>query len=206
MELLTSHTSWHALISYIGVANKMEKAIAFSSKRRYLMKRLISLSARPGTIVLAILIAHILAACSPAPAAVTPEPVLPGTGGGTVQIGDNPEFGPILVTADGMTLYTNTVDTPEDLRCTDITCTGIWPPYIVDAEPAAGEEIPGSLGTVTRPDGSLQVTYNQLPLYTFYLDNGPGDANGDGFTDFGGTWHVVPVEGSSGASSSGSGG
>ena len=104
-----------------------------------------------------------------------------------------------------MTLYTNTVDTPDDLRCTNLACTGFWPPYTVDAELTASEEIQGSLGTITRPDGSTQLTYKDQPLYTFYLDKQPGEAKGNGFTDLGGTWHVVtlgdpqsaPVESSS---------
>jgi predicted lipoprotein with Yx(FWY)xxD motif len=107
---------------------------------------------------------------------------------------DNPELGQILVTVDGMTLYTNTVDTPGDLKCINIACTGFWPPFTVEAQPTAEEGIPGSLGTITRPDGSTQITYNDQPLYTFYLDRAPGDASGNGFTDFGGTWHVVPPE------------
>jgi len=99
----------------------------------------------------------------------------------------------VLATSDGLTLYTNTVDTAENLHCIDSACTGFWPPYTVDAEPAAGVEIQGSLGTVIRPDGSKQVTFNQQPLYTFYLDKQPGDAKGNGFSDLGGTWHVVTL-------------
>jgi predicted lipoprotein with Yx(FWY)xxD motif len=148
----------------------------------------------------------IVVACSSSTAAETPSSPMPATGSETVQIADNAEFGKILVTVDGRTLYTNTVDTPEALKCTNIACTGFWPPYIVEAQPNAVEELPGSLGTVTRPDGSMQVTYNNQPLYTFYQDRQPGETSGDGFTDFGGTWHVVPVDSSSGASSNGNSG
>jgi predicted lipoprotein with Yx(FWY)xxD motif len=173
---------------------------------------------------LLIVFSLIVAACSsPAaagtyPAATAPSPAttdstseaLPATGGGTVQVANNPEFGQILVNPDGMTLYTNTVDTPDNLRCTNIACTSFWAPYTVDAEPTASEGISGSLGTVTRPEGTTQVTYNQQPLYTFYLDKQPGDVKGDGFVDFGGTWHVVALGsapgGSSSDSSSGTGG
>ena len=118
---------------------------------------------------------------------------IPVTGSTAVQVLDNPEFGQVLATSDGLTLYTNTVDSAENLRCIDIACTGFWPPYTVDAEPAAGAEIQGSLGTVIRPDGSKQVTFNQQPLYTFYLDKQQGDAKGNGFSDLGGTWHVVTL-------------
>jgi predicted lipoprotein with Yx(FWY)xxD motif len=158
------------------------------------MKRLISRPLRPELAGLLIVFSLVLAACGSSAIEDTTPVALPATGGGTVQVANNTEFGQILVTLDGKTLYTNTVDTPEDLQCTNIACTGFWPPFTVDAEPTAGEEIPGSLGTVTRPDGSVQVTYNQQPLYTFYLDRQSGDVKGNGFTDFGGTWHVVTLE------------
>jgi predicted lipoprotein with Yx(FWY)xxD motif len=172
------------------------------------MKNLISLKARPVAAGLLMALALVIAACSPAPlnetqepispatGSETQEPILPDTGGGTIQVADHQEFGPILVNPEGMTLYTNTVDSPEDLRCINIACTGFWPPFTIDGEPAGGEDLPGSLGTVERPDGTTQVTYNEQPLYTFYLDNQPGDAKGEGFIDFGGTWHVISVEGS----------
>lgn len=166
------------------------------------MKHLISLTPRPKLTGLLIGFALIVAACG---SSATPESTavaLPPTGGGTVQVVNNPKYGQILVNSDGMTLYTNTVDTPENLRCTNLACTGFWPPYTVDAEPTASKDIQGSLGTITRPDGSKQVTYNQQPLYTFYLDKQPGDTQGNGFTDFGGTWHVVTIGSSPGESSS----
>jgi predicted lipoprotein with Yx(FWY)xxD motif len=181
------------------------------------MKRFISLIRRPLWIGLMIGFSLLLGACSAsvatvtapgvtpapsaantqtaplAPPATSTQAAIPVTGSTAVQVLDNPEFGQVLATSDGLTLYTNTVDTAEDLRCINIACTGFWPPYSVDAEPTAGAEIPGSLGIVNRPDGSKQVTFNQQPLYTFYLDKQQGDAKGNGFTDFGGTWHVVTL-------------
>ncbi len=117
------------------------------------------------------------------------------TGSGSVRVADVPQLGQILVTPDGKTLYTNTVDTPGNLRCVDISCTGLWKPFTMDAQPTAGSDVPGKLELITRPDGSKQVAYNQQPLYTFYLDLTAGDAKGNGFTDFGGTWHVVTLTG-----------
>jgi predicted lipoprotein with Yx(FWY)xxD motif len=155
------------------------------------MKRLILLTARPGSIGLLIIFSLILVACSSTAATEPSSGALPATGGKTIQIANNSALGQLMVTPDGKTLYTNTVDTPEDLRCTQIACTRFWPPYIVNGESTAGEGITGSLGTVTRPDGSKQLTYNNQPLYTFYLDRQPGDTKGNGFTDLGGTWHVV---------------
>lgn len=157
------------------------------------MERLFSLTLRPRLIGLLVVFSLIVVACGSSAGSGTPTAGVPATGAGSVQVADNSEFGKILVTTDGKTLYTNTVDTPENLRCTNIACTGFWAPYLVNAEPTAVAEIQGTLGTVTRPDGNKQLTYNQQPLYTFYLDKQPGDTKGNGFTDFGGTWHVVTL-------------
>lgn len=190
------------------------------------MKRTISMKNRPGLTGLLLVLALILAACSgqlpaqaptQAPAqpsaqapAGTPSAVLPATGGATVQVADNPQLGKILVTAAGMTLYANTVDTPQDIKCTVGACTAEWPPYTVDAEPTAGEGITGTLGTTTRPDGSKQVTYNGKLLYTFDEDKQPGDTAGEGVSDLGGTWHAVTLSaapaGGGGDNNNGSGG
>ena len=181
------------------------------------MKHLISLTGRPAWLGLWIGFALLLAACgpagttvsspvasaaasetseysadaTPAPSATRPQAAIPDTGDVAVQAVNDPKFGQVLATSAGLTLYANTVDSPEQLRCTTNACTDFWPPYLVSGQPTAIDGIPGSLGTVTRPDGSLQLTYNRQPLYTFYLDKAPGDAKGNGFTDLGGTWNVV---------------
>jgi hypothetical protein len=52
--------------------------------------------------------------------------------------------------------------------------------------------MPSMLGSLTRPDGRLQVTYRGLPLYRFSGDTEAGDVNGQGF---GGTWHALRPSG-----------
>jgi hypothetical protein len=72
---------------------------------------------------------------------------------------------------------------------------------------------PSLLGTIKDANGSQEVTYNGWPLYTFAGDSGPGVANGEGITKFGGTWYVLNASGNpvtssqsqSGSSSSGGG-
>jgi predicted lipoprotein with Yx(FWY)xxD motif len=49
----------------------------------------------------------------------------------------------------------------------------------------------GVLATITRDDGSSQLTYNGMPLYRFARDTAPGQTTGQGITAFGGTWTVA---------------
>ncbi len=61
------------------------------------------------------------------------------------------------------------------------SCLTKWPALTVPAGATAtgGSGVTGKLGTITRADdGTLQVTYNGLPLYFFSGDSAPGDANG----------------------------
>ena len=60
-------------------------------------------------------------------------------------------------------------------------------------EALAGEGVDATLlGTITRDDGSTQVTYNGWPLYYFHEDAAAGDTNGQGL---GGVWFLVSPEG-----------
>jgi hypothetical protein len=59
----------------------------------------------------------------------------------------------------------------------------------------------GSLTTVKRPDGSGQLAYKGMPLYTFTGDQAPGEAKGQGIKDVG-TWNAVTVGAASTTSTS----
>jgi predicted lipoprotein with Yx(FWY)xxD motif len=106
---------------------------------------------------------------------------------------NNPKLGKLLATAGGITLYSFAKDTAGASACTTSPCSDYWPPLTTSASPAADPGVKGALGTIARPDGSQQVTFNGMPLYTFVLDKAPGDANGDGLNDFGGVWHIVSL-------------
>ena len=108
----------------------------------------------------------------------------------TVVATENTELGTILTTFDGYTVYTFDNDEAGVSNC-DATCAGTWPPLPVAGDATAGAGVSGTMGTITRDDGSTQVTYNDQPLYMYSGDPSPGDANGDGF---GGLWHVVTIE------------
>jgi predicted lipoprotein with Yx(FWY)xxD motif len=97
-------------------------------------------------------------------------------------------LGTILIDSQGMTLYHLSGEQNGKFICTSSACVGVWHPLTVTSGTPGGEV--GSLGTVKRPDGTVQVTYKGTPLYTFTSDRQPGEANGQGIKDVG-TWSAV---------------
>ena len=124
---------------------------------------------------------------------------VPVTGAATVNVSEAADFGSILVDSTGMSLYVFLADTQDSGRSTcgdDDGCAAEWPPRVGDAAPFAGEGLDASLlGTITRDDGTTQVTYNGWPLYLFAGDTAPGDTNGQGLDEFGGLWFLVSPAG-----------
>jgi predicted lipoprotein with Yx(FWY)xxD motif len=98
----------------------------------------------------------------------------------------------VLTNTDGLTLYWFAPDTPMTSRCTG-SCAAYWPP--VTGSPKAGPGVAGKLGTVKRPGGGLQATYDGHPLYTYVGDSGPGQARGNNLDLNGGLWYEVRVSG-----------
>jgi len=99
----------------------------------------------------------------------------------------------VLTNASGRTLYWFAPDTPSRSACYG-ECAAYWPP--VTGSPEAGPGVALSkLGTIRRTDGSLQVTYDGHPLYTYIGDTGPGQASGNDIDLNGGLWHEVPAAG-----------
>jgi predicted lipoprotein with Yx(FWY)xxD motif len=114
----------------------------------------------------------------------------------------------VLTNSKGFTLYWFAPDTSTASKCTG-SCATYWPP--VPAPAAAGSGVSGKVGSITRPDGTKQATYNGHPLYTYAGDTAPGQNKGNGLNVSGGLWYDVPVSGgaapaSSSSSSSSSGG
>ena len=98
----------------------------------------------------------------------------------------------VLTNSHGLTLYLFVPDTPAASKCTGL-CTSYWPP--VTGSPKAGPGVTGRLGTITRPDGTVQATYDGHPLYTYIGDSSPGQEQGNNLDLNGGLWYVVPVSG-----------
>jgi predicted lipoprotein with Yx(FWY)xxD motif len=118
----------------------------------------------------------------------------------TISAKSVPGVGTVLVNGQGRTLYLLSSEKGGKITCTDANgCTKVWPdtelPHGMVAA-KAGRGIQASLlGTVRGADGSLYVTYNHYPLYTFSGDSGPGVAHGQGITSFGGTWYALTTSG-----------
>jgi predicted lipoprotein with Yx(FWY)xxD motif len=90
-------------------------------------------------------------------------------------------MGTILVAASNShTVYTFDSDTPGVSKCSG-GCATTWPPLTIASgtTPTGGPGVTGHLGTITRADGSLQVTYKGLPLYFFHSDTTAGDTKGN---------------------------
>jgi predicted lipoprotein with Yx(FWY)xxD motif len=131
---------------------------------------------------------------SPSAAASSPSPSAPETGE-TIKVATNATLGQILVDESGMTVYLFVADTGTTSTCYT-SCATIWPPVLTTGAPQAGAGANASLlGTTTRTDGKIEVTYAGHPLYYFVQDKGAGDTTGQGINGFGGLWWVVSPSG-----------
>lgn len=124
------------------------------------------------------------AAATTAPAATTPASTQTVAAGVMVNTATT-SLGTVLVGPNGLTLYTHAGDTATSSTCTG-GCATAWPPLSVTAGANAlpGTGVTGTLATLTRADGSVQVTYNGMPLYGWQGDSKPGDVTGDGVNGF----------------------
>jgi predicted lipoprotein with Yx(FWY)xxD motif len=104
-------------------------------------------------------------------------------------------LGMVLVAANGHTLYLFRKDRNDTSACS-ASCAKFWPPLITRSKPTAGMGVKASLlGTTRRSNGSMQVTYNRHPLYTYALDKGAGQTKGEGVAAFGAKWYALSADG-----------
>ena len=112
----------------------------------------------------------------------------PSAAGSTVVITDSAGATPHLLGGDGNALYTFDNDSAGQSACGS-GCTDTWPPLIVPTGyqlQAGGHE--DDYATITRSDGSLQLTYYGKPLYNYAGDVTATDTQGDGLF---GKWHLA---------------
>jgi len=116
--------------------------------------------------------------------------------GSTVITSASSAAGTFLATGSGRAVYLWTKDSGGMSACT-AACEGMWPPVAASGTVTASGSVKASdLGTLTRSDGTKQVTYDGHPLYYFVGDSGPGMANGQGSDGFGAKWWLVAPTGS----------
>jgi predicted lipoprotein with Yx(FWY)xxD motif len=128
---------------------------------------------------------------SPSPAA-SPSAAATGT---TIAVVTNATLGQVLVDGKGMSVYLFVADTGPASTCYT-SCATIWPPVLTTGAPQAGTGANASLlGTTTRTDGKIEVTYAGHPLYYFVQDKKPGDTTGQGVNGFGALWWVMSPAG-----------
>ncbi|GAA4985669.1 hypothetical protein [Kitasatospora paranensis] len=137
------------------------------------------------------------AASSGAPSSAPADPSAPASGGatGAVVAVHNSGLGMILTDSQGRTLYLFEKDAPTMSNC-DGACAVAWPPLTTDGAPQAGTGVAAAqLGTLTRADHRVEVTYHGHPLYYFAGDHKAGDTTGQGSKAFGAGWYVVTPAG-----------
>ena len=94
-----------------------------------------------------------------------------------------------------LTVYMFEGDTRSSSSCSG-ECASVWPPVTSGGAPVAGAGVVAAhLATITRPDGTKQVTYNGHPLYFYSKDGDSGDAYGQGIKGFGASWYVLAPSG-----------
>ena len=106
-----------------------------------------------------------------------------------LKVSSEATLGNYLVAANGMTLYLYTKDTENVSNCYD-ACAVNWPPYFPSGNESynLGSDIAGQITTITRNDGTKQLSYNGKPLYFWKNDLKPGDTTGQ---NVGNVWFVV---------------
>jgi predicted lipoprotein with Yx(FWY)xxD motif len=144
---------------------------------------------RPGRRLAALLVVAAVGVVGAAAAVAGPQ-----GGGATVKAVTTSDFGKVLATSRGLTLYHYTDETRGKVDCKG-ACAKLWPPLLVKAGTKAtvGPGLAASkLGTIKRPDGGVQVTYNGLGLYRYAPDTKAGDVKGQGLFK---AWFVIAPTG-----------
>ncbi len=135
-------------------------------------------------LVLAVIGMVFLAGCTqqPATSPATPIPTSPSIAAkpaDTIGTANSP-LGTVLVNAEGKTLYYFANDNvgSDKSACTG-TCADNWPAFSTDVIRVSPPLTQADFSIDTQPDGTKQVTYNGLRLYTYKADVKAGDVNGE---------------------------
>lgn len=136
------------------------------------------------------------AAATTTPTTTTPT-TTPATGSGVVvAVKHSGKLGTVLAAGSKkLTVYMFEGDKGAGSSCSG-ACASVWPPVTTSGSPkVSGAATSADLGTITRSDGTTQVTYKGHPLYFFAKDKDSGDAYGEGVHGFGADWYVLTPSG-----------
>jgi predicted lipoprotein with Yx(FWY)xxD motif len=101
--------------------------------------------------------------------------------------------GTYLTDAKGHALYMFALDTGGASMCTG-DCAKQWPPLLGSAATTSGSAA-GTASTISRADGTTQITYAGHPLYYYVGDKDASDTYGQGLDVNGGKWWLVDPQG-----------
>jgi len=111
---------------------------------------------------------------------------------GALAVTEDAKYGKFLADDAGRSLYMFTKDTKDTTNCYD-KCEQAWPPLLSLGDATLGEGVDKAMvGTTMRKDGTVQVTYNGMPLYYYAKDAKPGDTTGQ---NVGTVWFLVAPDG-----------
>jgi predicted lipoprotein with Yx(FWY)xxD motif len=117
-----------------------------------------------------------------------------GSAAGTV-IETQAGSGGTFLTEGGHTVYLWVKDGMNKTTCTG-ACASAWPPVLAQGKlTASGGAKAADLGTIARPGGGKQVTYDGHALYFFAGDSSSGQTSGQGSDSFGAKWWLVAPSG-----------
>lgn len=144
----------------------------------------------------------LLAACGSASSTSTSTPATPAASSSAsstpasgsnldaaLRAATNSTLGPIVVDGSGLTLYRFDKDSasPPTSNC-EASCAQLWPPVLVGTQISLSGVNRALLGTIKRPDGTIQLTLHGWPLYRYAGDSAPGQVKGEGI---GGVWFAA---------------
>jgi predicted lipoprotein with Yx(FWY)xxD motif len=129
-------------------------------------------------------------------AATTPTTTAPGPTSGVLVASKSNSLGTILAAGPTKrTVYLFEKDRTPASTCTG-ECASDWPPVTTTGAPTTSDAaVVAKLGTITRADGTKQITYAGHPLYFFEADTDAADAKGQGSHAFGAGWYVMTPSG-----------
>ena len=114
-----------------------------------------------------------------------------------LRVAQSTTHGAYLTDRGGRALYLLESNQRTSDSCRD-RCLAIWPPlYAGQAAPVAADSAVAArlTGTIRRPDGLAQVTYNGHALYYYLGDGRAGQTLGHHVEDSWGEWYLVSPRG-----------